>query len=151
VLRSFGWALAVADDGDLVHAVDLLQPYPNPLVRGRWQVLPHVVGTDRQFSVSTIDQHRQPDRPRPAEITQRIQSRPYRASGEEYVVDQHHDGVIHRRREAGVADRPCGLPAQVIPVHRHVQGARRDRDPLHLSHGLGEALRERDSPSGNTE
>jgi hypothetical protein len=151
VLRNVGWALAVADDGDLVHAVDLLQPYPNPLVRCSWQVLPDVVGTDRQFSVATIDQHGQPDRPWPAEITQRIQGRPHRTSGEEYVVNQHHDCVIHRYRKAGVADRPGGMPAQIIPVHRDVQGARRNRNPLHLSHGLGETLRERDPASGNTE
>src|SRR6266568_1089215 len=77
------------NDHRLVETVLLGHQHLDALgVRGR-HVLAHVVGADRQLAMAAVDEHRQLDRPRPAEIKQRVHRRARRASAVDHVVYEH--------------------------------------------------------------
>ena len=55
--------------------------------RGR-EVLADVVGADRQLPMAAVDEHRELDGPRPAEVGQRVERGPNGPAGEQHVVDE---------------------------------------------------------------
>jgi hypothetical protein len=55
----------------------------------RRDVLAHVVGADRQLSVSAVDQDRELDRARPPVVHDRVHRGADGAPGEQHVVDEH--------------------------------------------------------------
>ena len=97
---------------DAVLAVDLAQQHLDRFAaRGR-DVLADEVGADRQLAVAAVDQHRELDRARAAEVHERVERRAHGAAGEEHVVDQHHVpaldgeghlGALHARPEGARA------------------------------------------------
>ena len=110
-----------------------------------------MVGPDRQLAVAAVHQHRQPDRPRPAEVAQRVQGRPHRTAGVEHVVNQHHHSVVELAGNVGVTYRAGRLPAQVVAVHGHIERADRDLGALHFRHCGRESLGQRDAPGGDAQ
>ena len=110
-----------------------------------------MVGPDRQLAVATIHQYGQPDRPRPAEVAQRIQGSPHRTPGVEHVVHEHDDPVVHRPGHLGVTHGAGRLPAQVVAVHGHIERADRDRGALHLRHRRGQPMGQGDAPGRDAE
>src|SRR5712692_3705164 len=65
-------ALGDTYDDRLVEAVLLGQEHLDPLRRRGGDVLAHVVGPDRQLAVASVDQDRQLDGARAAELDQRV-------------------------------------------------------------------------------
>ena len=69
--------------------------------RGR-QVLADEVGADRQLAVAAVDQDREPDRPRAADVVERVERGADGAAGEQHVVDEDDDlAVDAARRDLG--------------------------------------------------
>src|SRR5437870_12435207 len=62
-------------DHDLVHAVRLGEPDLHLLAARGGDVLADVVGADRELAVAAVDQHRELDRLRPAEVDERVHRR----------------------------------------------------------------------------
>src|SRR5437660_484275 len=79
------------DDDRQVAAVRLLEQHLDPLRLGRGHVLADVVGPDGQLAMAAVDQHRELDRARPAELHQRVHRRAHGAAVPDHVVDQDHD------------------------------------------------------------
>ena len=68
------------------------------------QVLADEVGADRQLAVAAVDQDREPDRLRAAEVVERVQRGADGAAGVEHVVDQHDDLAVDAAgRDLGAA------------------------------------------------
>ena len=111
VMRAPSWRSVGGADRDLVDAVDLLDAHVDALVlRGR-QVLADVVGADRQLAVAAVDEHRELDAGRAAEVEERVDRRAHRAPGVEHVVDDHDRAAVDREVElGGVDDRRCAGP-----------------------------------------
>jgi hypothetical protein len=102
--------------------------------------------------VAAVDQRGELDRSRAAEVVQGIEGRAYGAAGVQDVVDQHHDAVVDAFGwQLGTAEGSRGPHAQVVAVHRDVEGALRDRVPLDLLDAAGEALGERDPSCRDSE
>ena len=96
-----------------------------PARRRRRQVLPHVVGPDRQLAVPAIDHHRQLDPRGPPVVEHRIDRRPYRPARVEHVVHDHDRAVVDRELEVGgVDDRRTRPYREVIAIERDVQTRR---------------------------
>src|SRR5947209_10410817 len=75
------------NEQDAVDLIDLDELHLDALVaRGR-QVLPDVVGADRQLPVPAVDDHRELDAIRAAIVEERLDRGADRASGVENVVD----------------------------------------------------------------
>ena len=116
------------------------------LDQGGGQVLADEVGADRQLAVAAVDQHREPDGPRAADVVHRVERGADRAAGEQHVVDEHDDLAV----DAAVRDlggqQGAGRPhPQVVAVHRHVERADGDVDALDGGDLGGDALGERDA------
>ena len=90
------------------------------------QVLADVVGADRQLAVAAVDEHRQLDGARAADVAQRVERGADRAAGEEHVVDEDHQRVVDAAGgDLGRAPSARGgLQAQVVAVHRDVEASR---------------------------
>src|ERR1700682_1556822 len=75
------------NDHRLVNSVVLRHQHLDPLrVRGR-HVLAYVVGPDGQLAMPAVDEHRQLDGPRPAEVHQGIHRRSGGPAVMDHVVD----------------------------------------------------------------
>src|ERR1043166_5742386 len=72
----------------------------DPLRVRRGHVLADVVRPDRQLTMAAVDKHRELDRPRPAEVHQRVHRGPRRPSVVDHVVDQHDDLAVDARHLA---------------------------------------------------
>src|SRR5262245_38815457 len=76
-------------DLDLVlTAVDFAEVDLDVLGAAGREVLPDVVGADRQLAVTAVDHDRELDGLRPTELEQRVERGPHRAPGEQHVVDE---------------------------------------------------------------
>ena len=53
-----------------------------------------MVRADGQFAVAAVDQHREADDPRAAEVNDRVEGGPDGPAGIQDVVNQHHDLVV---------------------------------------------------------
>src|SRR5438309_3062719 len=85
---SAAWRLSDCNNHRLVDTVFLGDEHLDALRVGCGHVLADVIRTDRQLAVAAIDQHRQLDRPRPAEVHERV----HRGAGSTAVVDD----VVHQ-------------------------------------------------------
>ena len=111
-----------------------------------------MVGADRELAVPPVDQHGEPDRRGPAEVVHRVQGGPDGAAGEEHVVDEHHDLAVDAAgRHLRVVRTAGGVPAQVVAVHRHVEGADRHLGALDGRDALGDPAGEVDAAGGDAE
>ena len=115
-------------DGVLVDVVGLGEPDPHVLADARRQVLAHEVGADRQLAVAAVDQHRELDRLRPAELGERVERGADGAAGEEHVVDEHHHPAGDVDRHLGRAERLDLSEADVVAVEGDVERADRHVD-----------------------
>src|SRR5579884_3645834 len=82
-------------DLDAVVAVALLEVDPHVFVPFGREVLADVVGPDRQLPVAPVDEDGQLHRPGAAEVDNGVHGRPDRPAGEEDVVAQHDDLLLH--------------------------------------------------------
>ena len=88
----------------------------------------------------------------PAEVVHRVERGPDRAPGEEHVVDEYDDlAVDPAGRHLGVLGTAGRVLAQVVAVHRDVEGAERHLDALDLGDPLGDAAGEVDAAGGDAE
>jgi len=78
-----------------------LDPHQHGLRPGRRDVPAHEVGADGKFPVTAVDEDRQLDVPRAAEVDQSVHRRPYRSARIEDVVDQDHPLVVDGERDLG--------------------------------------------------
>src|SRR5262245_15688102 len=131
-------------DHDAVDAVDLEQLHADHLAARRRHVLADVVGADRQFAMAAIDDTRELDRARPAEVDQRVHGGANRPPRIEYVVDEHDDLAAHVDGDLRAAhDRLLGDRRQVVAIQRDVEAALDRGAVLELRDALGDPLRER--------
>ena len=75
------------------------------------------------------------------EVGQRVEGGAHGAARVQDVVDQDDDLVVDATaRDVGVPRATGGLAAQVVTVHRHVEGTHRDRSALDALHDGGQPL-----------
>src|SRR6266566_8536392 len=112
---------SAGNDHRLVDAVLFRHQDLDALRVGRRHVLAHVIRTDRKLAVTAVQEHRQLDRPRPAEIHQRIHRGACSAAVVDHVVDQHHHLAADVRQ---LADRLVAVwrpEVEIVAMERHVQ------------------------------
>lgn len=85
-------------------------------------VLADEIGADRQFPVTAVDQDRELNRARAAQVTQCVEGGADGAPGEEHIVDQDDERVLdtalgHR----GAFQRAMRFAAQIVAVERDVE------------------------------
>src|SRR5713226_9601106 len=91
------------NDHRLVESVLLGHQHLDALGVGGGHVLADVVGSDGQLAMASVDEHRQLNRARPAEVEQRVHRGPCRSSAVNHVVDEHDNLAVdvgHVRLEA---------------------------------------------------
>src|SRR4029450_1062591 len=129
-------------DDDAVLAVVLAQAHGDAFTARSREVVADVLRADRQLAVSAIDQARELDRGRPAEVDDRVERRANRPAGEEDVVHEDHGLVLDRERDVGPADHRRPAHAQVVAVERDVERPDRQRGAVDVRDLRGEAMRE---------
>ena len=77
-----------SDQCNFFDAVDFIQLDGNLFRLGCRNVLTDIIGFDRQFPVSSVDQDRDRDPFRSPEIHHRIHAGPDRAGGEQHIIHQ---------------------------------------------------------------
>src|SRR5262250_3407979 len=87
-------ALLCGYEHDLVAPVPLLEPYLDRFARGSGEILPHVVGANRQLPVPAVDQHGQLHGAGSPEVHQGIERRAHGAAGIQHVVHQDDLAVV---------------------------------------------------------
>src|SRR5450756_2291648 len=128
-------------DPDRVLPVDLDEGDLDDLVAGGGDILPDVVGPDRELAVAAIHEDRQADRARPPEVHQGVHRGADRPPGVEDVVDEHDRAAVEVHRELRALDhRLLGDQREVVTVERDVQGADGEGDALVLFHGDGDPV-----------
>ncbi|GAB3690627.1 hypothetical protein GCM10028793_08180 [Nocardiopsis oceani] len=133
-------------------AVALVELDGDALAQRGGQVLAHVVGTDREFAVAPVDEDGELDRARAPEVAEGVEGGANGAAGEEDVVDEDDDAVVEAAGgDLRLAEGPCGGQAEVVAVHRDVEGSDGDAEVLDPPDALGKALRERYAARGDTE
>src|SRR5258708_285563 len=86
---STAYLLLAGNDHRLVDSVLLGHQHLDALRVGGGHVLADVIGSDRQLAMASVDQHRELDRARPAEVEQRVHRGPRSAAVVDHVVDEH--------------------------------------------------------------
>ena len=135
---------ACSADGDLVHAVDLLDAYVHALRACCRQVLAHVVGADRQLAVAAVGQHGQLHAVGAAVVEQGVDRGADRAAGVEHVVHQHDGHAVEGEVDVRVEDHRLAFgPAgrDVVAVEGDVEVAERHRGVDEALHALSQARR----------
>ena len=93
------------------------------LARGG-HVLAHEVGADRQLAVPAVDDHRELDRARAAEVDECIHRRAHRAAGVEHVVHQHRTLPL---MSTGISVEPttgwCATVGEIVAIEGDVEAA----------------------------
>src|SRR5262245_20342557 len=97
--------------------------------------------------MAPVDQDRELDRARPAEVHERVHRRADRPAGEEDVVDEEDAPSLDRERDVGpLHDGVLDAAVEVVAVERDVDDAEgRQRAALDLLHLPAEALGEVDA------
>jgi hypothetical protein len=91
--------------------------------------------------MSAVDEDRQLDGARPAEIHQRVERGADRAAGVEHVVHQDHLAIVDGEWDVGsFHGRLLAGPAEVVAIEGDVDDAARDLDTLDRGRFGGEAL-----------
>src|ERR671935_112297 len=134
--------LSAGNDHRLVDAVHLADEDLDALAFGGGDVLPHVVGTDRQLAMSTVDEHRELDRAGPAKVHERVHRRPRGAAVMDDVVDEDHDLAADVRQLARGSVPVVWAQVQVVAMLRHVETAERHGGLLQLFQGRRQPARE---------
>ena len=116
----------------------------------RGHVLPDVVRADRQLPVPAVDEHRQLDRARPAEVHQRVHRGPDRPAREQDVVHQDHGLARDVEADRGLVDLGrLGAQTDVVAVEGDVEDPDRDGRPLDPADLRGEAPGQVVTPIGD--
>lgn len=122
-----------------------------PRARSR-QVLADVVRADGEFAVPAVDEDGELHRRGPADVRDGFEGRADGASRVEHVVHQDDDGAVDPARgDVGGLQHPDGLGAQVVAVHRDVEGSGRDVRPAGLGQGVAEPVRQGDAAGGDAQ
>src|SRR5947209_4274351 len=139
---SAAWVGLTGNDHRLVDPILVGNEHLDALAVRRGHVLTHVVGTDRHLAVAAVQQDRELDRPRAAEVHQRVHRRARRTPVVDDVVDEDDDLVVDRGKLAR-ARAPVGRPQmEIVAVLGHVEAAGRHRRTLELRQGRGQAPRD---------
>src|SRR5215213_3951912 len=140
----------LSDEQDLVDLVDLEQLHLDALAAGGRQVLPDVVGSDRELAVAAVDEARELNAIGAPVVEQRVDRRADRASR---VEDVGHEDAGHplereverRRPNDGLCVQRCLAAADldVVAVERDVERAVRDVRTGAFCDQPAQALRDR--------
>ncbi|HEY6893720.1 MAG TPA: hypothetical protein VI258_06115 [Rhodanobacteraceae bacterium] len=107
---------------------------------------------NRQLAMAAIDEHREHDCARAAEIDERVERRANGAAGVEHVVDEHHDFVVDRLGKLRRLDHRLRRDRrQVVAIQRDVEDSERNRVPFHLLDLFGDALADRNAAAANAD
>jgi hypothetical protein len=122
----------------------LLELDLDPLAaRGR-EVLPDVVGADRQLTVAAVNEDGELDAGRPAVLEERFDRGTDRAAGVEDIVDEHAGRAAQVEVESGRVDDGLLLPSDcVVPVEGDVDRPECDLLPAAFLDQGREPLRQR--------
>ncbi|CAM5486723.1 hypothetical protein STANM309S_04807 [Streptomyces tanashiensis] len=117
------------------------------------EVLADVVGADRKFVVAAVDEDRELDGARVADVAEGVEGGArHGASGEEHVVDEDDEAAVDAvTGDLGAADGVGRLQPQVVPVHGDVEGTDRDLGAGDRFELLGEPAGEEDATGGDAE
>ncbi|GAB7189770.1 hypothetical protein NUM3379_04760 [Kineococcus sp. NUM-3379] len=98
-----------------------------------------MVGADGQLAVAAVHEHREAHDPGAAEVGDGVEGGADGAPGVQDVVDEDDHPVVEAAGgQLGGQQRAGGVPAQVVAVHRDVEGAGGDLGAV----GVGDAARE---------
>ena len=96
--------------------------------------------------MAAVDDHCELDGARPAELGERVERRPHRATGEQHVVDEDDDATADVDRHLGRTERLHRPQADVVAVEGDVERAHGHRDALEALDRGGESPRDRQPP-----
>ena len=128
------------EEPDVVLAVRLPERHRDDLRRGRGDLLADELRLDRQLAASPVDEDREEDPARPAEVEDRVDRGADRPPRVEDVVAEDDRLRLHREGDVGpLQDRRRGDGRQVVAVERDVEEARREPGPLRPSRSRARA------------
>jgi hypothetical protein len=131
---------------NLVAPVELGDEHVHAAAGRDLDAAPDHVGVDRQLAPAAVDEHRERDPRRPAEVRELVEGGAHRAAGVEHVVDDHHARAVDAAGERRAAhDRARADRLEVVAVERDVERAERHLDALGRVHRAGEPLRDLDA------
>src|SRR5271170_964810 len=128
-------------DYDRIGAVDLRESHVNALTMRCLDILAYVIGANRNFALSAIDQHRELNRLRTAEVRDGVERGTHGSPGIQHVVNQHDPLGVQRKRNIA-AEQPwiAGQALAIVAIGRNIKradrnlaltvGAQLDSDPL---------------------
>jgi hypothetical protein len=117
---------------------------PHVVARRRRHVLADEVGADRELTMATVHEDREADRARTPIIHEGVHRRAHGATGEEHVVDEHHDSVVDGERDLGLThNRRIADTREVVAIQSDIDGAQGKIDALVLANGVADPRRER--------
>jgi hypothetical protein len=114
-------------------------------IHGRRNVFANEVSLDRQFAMTTINQHRELDTARPAEIIQRIHRGPDSATAEENIINQHNRLTGDVDRDFGWLDIGSDAAIQIVAMHADIQTSCGNWMVQDLGESLSQALGKRNA------
>src|SRR5258706_6666038 len=138
---SAAWRFSDGNDHRLVDAVLFGDENLDPLCVRRGYVLADIVGTDGQLAMSSVDQHRQLDSPRPSEVHERIHRRACGPAVVDDIVDEH-DHLAVDVGHVGLSTVRGHAQMPIVAVLADVQGAHGYRRPFELHEAVRQAPRE---------
>ena len=100
------------------------------------KVLADVVGTDRQFTVPSVDHYGELDDCRAAEVRQRIECRPDCPTGEQHIITEHYRRPAQVDRDLGRRHRQHRAQPYVISIESDVESPDRHIGARHCAYHL---------------
>jgi len=110
------------DEQNLIAAILFFEAHLDHFLEIGRNVLPGVIGADRQLAMSAVDQNRKLNLARPAEIHQTVECGADCPAREQNVVHQHDSAAVDGKRNTGLLED--GLWAdggQIIPIEGDIE------------------------------
>jgi hypothetical protein len=116
---------------------------PHVIRYGGRHVLADEVGANRELAMTTVHEDREADRARTPVIDEGVHGRAHGATGEEHVVDEHHDTVVDGERDLGLTHhRRIADTREVVAIQSDIDGAQGKIDALVRANGVADPRRE---------
>jgi hypothetical protein len=129
-------------EGDHVSTVVFVEEHVNGLAQRSGKVFTHVIGTDRQLTVPTVNENRKLNGSGAANIAERVQGRSDSPARKQHIISEDDQGVVDAAdRDPGRDQRSRGTLTEVIAVHGDIEGSDADGNVFHLGDAGGEPMR----------
>ena len=131
--------------------IDVLETDLDLLTRRGRQILANVISPDRQFAMAAVDQGGELNPSRPAKGTDRVHRGTGGSTGKENVIDNDDGAILERQRQfRRVHHRQLRARADIVTMHRHVDGPGCDIDLRNFANESGESASNLNSAQWNS-